>query len=165
MEARRVMHQPIADQVLVIGYGNSLRGDDGIGMHVADLLSRHGWANIHVISTAQLTPELAKEVALARGVIFVDACRATEGSAVRVQEIAPVQGSCSESHLLSPKGLLQLASKCFGHAPRAWLVIVDGYHFRLSNTISAAAETNARAAGRVVIELAQQILASETQHA
>ena len=159
------MHQPVADQVLVVGYGNSLRGDDGAGMYVADLLLRHGWSNIHIISTTQLTPELAEDIALARGVIFVDACKATEGPAVRVQELVAEDSSQNDSHGINPKGLLQLARKCFGHTPRAWLVMVDGYHFNLSNTLSAATEENARVAGRVVIELAQQILASELQHA
>jgi len=159
------MHQPIADQVLVVGYGNSLRGDDGAGVFVADLLLRHGWPNIHIVSTTQLTPELAEEIALARGVIFVDACKATEGSTIRVQELTLEPYSQSDSHVVSPKALLQMARDCFGHTPRAWLVMVDGYHFKLSDTLSAAAEANARAACRVVVELAQQILLNEVQHA
>ena len=159
------MHQPVADQVLVVGYGNSLRGDDGAGTYVANLLLRHGWPNIHVLSTTQLTPELAEDIALARGVIFVDAFKATEGSAVRIQEITPEQSSQCDSHMVSPKGLLQLARDYFGNVPRAWLVMVGGYHFHLSDTLSAAAEENARASARVVIELAQQILSNEVQHA
>ena len=46
---------------LVIGYGNTLRGDDGVGVLVADALE--GWNQaVRTLSVQQLTPELAADI-------------------------------------------------------------------------------------------------------
>lgn len=59
---------------LIIGYGNPLRGDDGLGWHVAQrlaaVLPQHR-ARIEVCH--QLTPELAEPISRADLVIFIDA--------------------------------------------------------------------------------------------
>jgi hydrogenase maturation protease len=44
---------------LLIGYGNPLRGDDGLGWQVADQVARDADKSIKVVATHQLTPELA----------------------------------------------------------------------------------------------------------
>ena len=56
--------------ILVIGYGNELRRDDGLGPRVAASLAGPG---VRALAVRQLTPELAEEVATARLVVFVDA--------------------------------------------------------------------------------------------
>ena len=62
------------DRTLIIGYGNPLRGDDGVGWEVASRLA----ATIpeeaaHIMTVHQLTPELAESVSEAELVIFIDA--------------------------------------------------------------------------------------------
>ncbi len=60
--------------VLVIGYGNTLRGDDGAGCYVAErLCALNHEPGLKVLSLHQLTPELAQPVAEAGLVIFIDA--------------------------------------------------------------------------------------------
>jgi Ni,Fe-hydrogenase maturation factor len=56
--------------ILVIGYGNELRGDDAIGQWVARAVAAH-----------QLTPELAEDLAHTDYAVFVDAYRAEAGVA------------------------------------------------------------------------------------
>ena len=58
---------------LVIGYGNTLRGDDGIGPAVAEAVAALGLPGVRVIVAHQLTPELAADLADAQLVVFVDA--------------------------------------------------------------------------------------------
>ena len=60
--------------VLVIGVGNPLRGDDGLGWHAAEHL-RERLVELHatVTSCHQLIPELAEPVSRAERVIFIDA--------------------------------------------------------------------------------------------
>jgi len=58
---------------LIIGYGNTLRGDDGAGPRVAEVVAGWSLPNVRAISAAQLTPELAEALAGAEVVIFVDA--------------------------------------------------------------------------------------------
>jgi Ni,Fe-hydrogenase maturation factor len=73
---------------LVIGYGNDLRGDDGAGPRVAELV--RGWRlpGLTAIAVRQLTPELAEPLASAEFALFVDA-RPPDGTEdVRVEPLA-----------------------------------------------------------------------------
>ncbi len=63
-----------AGGVLVIGYGNALRSDDGVGWHAAALLADDPrLAGIDVLALHQLSPELALDMSRASLVILVDA--------------------------------------------------------------------------------------------
>ena len=60
--------------VLVLGYGNILRTDDGIGWRVAECLADDPrLAGVSVIGCHQLTPELALDLSQASLAILVDA--------------------------------------------------------------------------------------------
>src|SRR5262245_29107852 len=61
-------------RVLIIGYGNPLRADDGVGWqaarHLAELLRDEP---IEILALHQLTPELAEPISRADLIIFIDA--------------------------------------------------------------------------------------------
>src|ERR1035441_10847597 len=59
--------------LLVIGYGNTLRRDDGVGPRVADAVAALALPGVHALACPLLTPELADPVSRARVAIFVDA--------------------------------------------------------------------------------------------
>ena len=59
--------------LLVIGYGNTLRRDDGVGPGVAEAVAALGLPGVQTLACALLTPELAEPVARAGMVVFVDA--------------------------------------------------------------------------------------------
>ncbi|HEY9173382.1 MAG TPA: hydrogenase maturation protease, partial [Verrucomicrobiae bacterium] len=59
--------QPIAD-LLVIGYGNTLRRDDGIGPKVAEAVAELNLPGVRSLACPQLTPELAEPIAHAKRV-------------------------------------------------------------------------------------------------
>ncbi len=64
---------------LVVGYGNTLRGEDGFGIEVANLLQHKAPEVVEVATLHQLIPELALRISEAGRVIFVDAaCGAPE---------------------------------------------------------------------------------------
>jgi len=65
---------------LVIGIGNPLRGDDGIGWRLAALLPAR--AGLAVRCSQQLTPELAEELAAVERVLFLDAWLGSDGPGV-----------------------------------------------------------------------------------
>jgi hydrogenase maturation protease len=64
---------------LVIGIGNSLRSDDGVGWRLARR-AEHWRPEAQVRSVQQLTPELAVELAAASRVLFIDAWLRPEAS-------------------------------------------------------------------------------------
>jgi hydrogenase maturation protease len=112
----------VAQDVLVIGYGNPLRGDDGAGWHAAELLAEDDRAaGARVLALHQLTPELAEDVSQARLLVLVDASeKPGVAGAVSSHELLrePVSGSVF-SHHVDPARLLQLANTLFGQAPPA----------------------------------------------
>ena len=59
--------------LLVIGYGNDLRSDDGAGRAVAEMVSDLDLPGVEVRTMSQLTPELSLAITGRAKVVFVDA--------------------------------------------------------------------------------------------
>lgn len=123
---------------LVIGYGNPLRQDDGLGWEVARQVDQlFAPARIEALTCHQLTPELAELVSRADLVIFIDA---RDGDGPGRVECHPViarpDGDSTFSHHLSPSTLLGLARSLYGGLPPAWLVSVDGASFGYGSELS-----------------------------
>lgn len=143
---------------LIIGYGNTLRGDDGVGPVVAEWVGRIVDAGrTRVLVRHQLTPELAEDVAAADRVIFVDAAADEPAGAVRVVELLDAAAGLGEnSHAVNPAWLLRTARELYGRSPRAWAVIVGGADFSLAEALSPAARRGARQAVGRVLELLEE---------
>lgn len=123
--------------VLVIGYGNTLRGDDALGWHVADRLRKSPPPDTEVIASHQLTPEMAEAISEAGRVVFIDAREDTAPGQIQVERLDPAQsGQAAFSHQCNPWGLLQSARVLYGSAPIALLVGVGGGNFDLGDQMS-----------------------------
>jgi hydrogenase maturation protease len=136
--------------VLVIGYGNELRGDDGIGPHVARAVAALGQPGVRTVAVHQLTPELAEDVARAGLVIFVDARTGGEGEgegeAVRVRPIEAGGQVSALGHNAAPRWLLALARDLYDRMPPAWWVTIAGQQFAPGDDLSPAALVHCREA-------------------
>ena len=121
--------------MLIIGYGNPLRGDDAMGLVAAERL---GGLAVH-----QLTPELAEQIAQADTVIFLDADATLPAGEISVKAIEPADATLD--HHATPAGLLRLAQTVYGALPKAWLIGMGGESFELKEGLSEAA---AHAVGR-----------------
>jgi len=126
-------------RILIIGIGNNLRSDDGVGWHVAQELSGQlSASDVNVIATQQLMPEIAETISRAEVVLFVDATHAGEPGGVRGQRVAPANGSRRDSHHLSPSGVLRLAEEIYQRYPQAFLLTVTGESFAMGERLSQA---------------------------
>ena len=127
--------------VLVVGYGNSLRGDDGIGWHAAGLLATDPrLAGVRVMAQHQLVPELAEDVSRASLVVLVDAAADGDPGSISVRRIgSPPPTLITWSHHLTPETLAGLADALYGAVPPIVLVSVAAESFAegdgLSNTL------------------------------
>ena len=113
--------------VLVIGYGNPLRGDDGAGRALAERLSGQACDGVRVVACHQLAPELAVDIGTAERVVLVDASTALAPGEVSESRLDPLaQGSPagSSSHHLTPAALLGLSRELYGGSGEAWLVSI-----------------------------------------
>jgi hydrogenase maturation protease len=110
---------------LVIGYGNELRADDGVGRAVAERVAADPRARaVRVMSVRQLTPELALDVAAASLVVLVDAAVDLAPGEVAVRPVADDPASGAFSHHVSAGGLPSLARALYGRTPRVVSVSV-----------------------------------------
>jgi hydrogenase maturation protease len=123
----------------VIGYGNDLRGDDGVGRRVADEVASWSRACTRVVSVVQLTPDLAADMAEVERVVFVDACEGLEQ--LRIETIEPDDSSeLSSSHHTSPSYLLYLAKQLYNHVPVATWLMLPARDFGLGESLSQQAQ-------------------------
>jgi hydrogenase maturation protease len=124
---------------LYIGYGNSLRGDDGVGLYVAQRLQG--------LAVHQLTPELAEPISQASNVVFIDADITLAPGEVRRAPVVEAQSSLG--HHCTPGELLVIARVLYGHAPPAELISIGIESTELAEALSprvqAAAEATLRA--------------------
>ena len=116
------MSEP-ALRILVIGYGNPGRRDDGLGPALAARLEALALPGVTVESDFQLAIEHAQLAAQHEVVVFADAAADLDGDApfyLRPVQPAP-DGPCF-SHSISPPAVLHLAAQCFGARPHGWLL-------------------------------------------
>lgn len=121
--------------LLVIGYGNELRCDDGVGPKVAAALDELNLPGVHALVCHQLTPELAEPISAARAVVFVDAA-VDDSTEVQLRKLEPVEGAPLTAHASDPRSLLALGRQLFGRCPLAWWLTIPvedlGFGERLS---------------------------------
>ncbi|HLP26357.1 MAG TPA: hydrogenase maturation protease [Acidobacteriota bacterium] len=130
---------PVRARLLVLGYGNTLFGDDGLGQLIAQHVADWAVPGVLALARHELTPELAADVAMADEVIFVDAALHTDGVVfVPVNAASPDRAGLN--HALTPTALLALARAAFGRSPeRAWQLLVPARDFTLGNALSDVA--------------------------
>lgn len=113
--------------VLVVGYGNALRSDDGLGWHVAERLADDPrLAGATVLRRHQLTPELALDISEATLLVLVDASHEPAAGAITVERLEPAidtgTSGTTWSHHLTPTTLVELARELYGRAPDVFVV-------------------------------------------
>ena len=129
-------------RALVIGYGNPLRQDDGVGWHVAARLRRSSTSEPGRSSRChQLTPELAEPISRAERVVFVDAREGGRPGRVAFEPVdrTPSSAPRAFSHHVSPTLLLALAAELYGARPDAWTVAIGGAAFGYGTELSKPA--------------------------
>ncbi|HEU4678937.1 MAG TPA: hydrogenase maturation protease [Terrimicrobiaceae bacterium] len=146
---------------LVIGYGNPLRGDDGVGWRVAHLLAGalpSGAARI--LTVHQLTPELAEAVAGAKLLVLVDASALGKPGTWRCREITPhAARRIGPGHSFDARALLACARAIYHATPRTLLVSIAGESFTFQESLTPTVEMTLI---DVVNRIRGELLAPET---
>jgi len=167
-------------EVLVIGLGNDLRGDDGAGRAVVEELTRAAAPGVRAIWSHQLVPELVEQLAVARLVVFVDADPGARAAAdvdadpgaapvatddaagaslvgapagAVVRRISPGPPAAAGHHA-DPAALLGLAALAGYPVPQAYLVGVPAHELGLGTTLTPTARAGVDAAVRTILALA-----------
>lgn len=116
------------NRVLVIGYGNPGRLDDGLGPALAEALQGLNLPGVTTDADYQLTVEDAEPVARHAFVIFADAAvRGPEPFALR--RVQPAAESSFSTHSVEPGAVLTLARQLFNGNPETYSLAIRGYSF------------------------------------
>jgi hydrogenase maturation protease len=127
---------------LIIGYGNPLRGDDGVGWKAASTLAATIPSEAaRILTVHQLTPELAEPVSQAELVIFIDASALGRPGTWKCEEVKS-QSSCANSlaHSFDASALLAYSRAIFNATPRALLISVVGESFAIQDYLTQTVE-------------------------
>jgi hydrogenase maturation protease len=137
---------PTPTRCLILACGNTLRGDDGVGLWLAQWAAERFRAQpwIRVIARPQWMPEMAEDIARAERVIFVDCSLASAPGSVSVSRVQPAApDAVIASHQLGAPELLVLARELYGLCPKdAVLLVIGAAEVELGESLSAAVKAS-----------------------
>ncbi len=111
--------------VVIVGYGNPLRGDDAVGWRVAETIATDPrLAGAHVVTAHQLLPEHAVELGEAGLAVLVDARVGELPGSISVTHVAPCAERSTFAHHLTPAALAALAMAVTGRSADVVVVSV-----------------------------------------
>ncbi len=124
--------------VLVVGYGNPLRSDDGLGWHAAAVLADDPrLSGAQVLWRHQLTPDLAADFSDASLVVLIDVNVTAEPGDVSVARLDPTAATASaSSHHADPTELVALAQELWGASPEVFIVSAGAATLDVGETLS-----------------------------
>jgi hydrogenase maturation protease len=131
-------------KTLIIGLGNTLHGDDGIGVLAVEYLETLGFPpEIEMLTCQELTPDMAEELAFCARVAFITSispgCKAS--GSIAMVEIQP-----SQVDPLAPilkfdiDDLLAIAQMLYGHHPFTVKFSVSAEQFDRPGSLSGPVE-------------------------
>ncbi|HON77986.1 MAG TPA: hydrogenase maturation protease [Spirochaetota bacterium] len=140
------------NQVLIYGFGNPGRQDDGLGPEVVRRLESEHLPGVITDSNYQLNIEDAVAVAESDAVIFVDA-------ALHVDEpfafcrLTPASEITFTTHAMSPESVLALCEDIYGKIPPAYILAIKGYEWEMATPMTEQAKGNLEQAYSFIREL------------
>lgn len=128
--------------MLLIGYGNAGRGDDGLGPALAERIAGAGPDGLAVEIDYQLCVDHAAMVSRTPLVVFADA-QMPGPDPFRFAEVSASSDANLSSHSLTPGAVLALARTLYGATPRAFVLGITGSEFgEVHEGLSAQAQAN-----------------------
>jgi hydrogenase maturation protease len=115
-------------RILLIGYGNPGRCDDGLGPAVAEAIASMAIPGVTVDAGYQLQVEDAALVAEHDVVIFADAS-VSASEPFEFHRLAPSDEVSFTSHSISPEALLSMAEEYFDASTHGYALAVRGHDF------------------------------------
>ncbi len=128
--------------VLVIGYGNSLCSDDGVGWAVARrLVEDPRFAGIDVRAEHQLAPELAIDASRVSLMVLIDAAADVAPGTVRVRALdSDLRSASAWTHHLEPEDLIVLTRELWGRAPAVVVVSIGAELLDVGEVLTTTVE-------------------------
>jgi hydrogenase maturation protease len=133
-------------RVLIIGIGNSGRGDDGLGWKFVEKLQCSGFEFLDFEYRYQLQIEDATLIGSYDFVIFVDASHVKLSNGFEIKTCIGANHYFFSSHMQSPEVILYLANILYYRSPKAYTLAISGRDWELKTSLSEEAEKNLESA-------------------
>ena len=141
--------------LLVIGYGNTLRSDDGVGPRLVEAVGSLRLPHVRTLICQQLSPEHSGLVSQAHTVVFVDAA-VDAPHEVQLRKLQPGGSVQLMAHAADPRTILAFAREVFGHAPAAWWLAIPAFNLSFGEELSPETEAGYQEAFQRIQHLAEQ---------
>ena len=152
---------------LILACGNTLRGDDGVGLWLAEWAEQRFSAQpgVRVIADHQWTPELAEDVARAHFVLFIDCSLDSKAGSLHLMPVVPApDGPEHNTHHLGASELLALGHELYNSLPREALQLTIGAgSTELGDKFSPAVSAALPAACHLIEETLLRLLSDSEQ--
>lgn len=142
-------------EILVYGYGNPGRQDDGLGIFLSERID--SWIkgeniqSVKVDYNYQLNIEDAMEIAGKDMVIFIDASK-EEISDYCLTKVKPSDRLEFTTHTVSPSYLLNLCEVFYNKSPDVYLLHIKGYKWGFMEDMTEQAKRNLNKAYDFLVE-------------
>lgn len=161
----------MAIRILILGYGNPDREDDGVAWHIlarlADLLGQPVPTEpeepfdedqpITLSFSLQLTPDMAETISAYDYVWFVDAHTGRVPDEISVEAVQPYFQNSPFTHHFTPQSCLSMTEALYHRSPVCELVSVRGYSFGFHRQLSAHTQTLAEQAAQAIFHQITEI--------
>ncbi len=132
-------------KILIYGYGNPGRQDDGLGVLLTDMVeewkTQNGFETIETDSNYQLNIEDAANIAEKDIVIFADASQENIDS-IDFTIVEPSAEVNFTMHTCSPSFVLHLCKDIYDKIPQTFLLHIKGYEWELKEELTEKAREN-----------------------
>jgi hydrogenase maturation protease len=135
--------------ILIVGIGNTIRGDDGIGAYIAAGIEQLHLEGVHTLVTQQLHTALLDEFLPFDSIVLVDAAIAGEPvSFFRFNTTHSVPAS--SSHHVNASLLVALAQQLYQKELVIMICAVKATHFDMGESLSVGAKQYAELAIKTI---------------
>lgn len=131
-------------KIVIVGIGNTLRSDDGVGAYVCDKMEKLNLPGITTIIVQQLQVEMIEEMTHYDHVILVDATTSDKLQFELLQE--NLQQTVSSSHHINASLVQTLSQKLYNKTISLYLCSIPASNFDTGDTLSIQTEKIAKEA-------------------
>lgn len=155
-------------KLLLYGYGNPGRQDDGLGIALAEEID--AWAKDHfpgkvdVDTNYQLNIEDAEKISHYQKVIFADASQESIESFTFTPVVPSKETIEFTMHAMSPSYIVHLCRDLFQKQPDCFLLHIKGYEWEMKEGLSENANINLQSSLQVLKEKIETILIHTQNH-
>jgi hydrogenase maturation protease len=132
--------------ILLYGYGNPGRQDDGLGIWFIEGMEHWVKENeldfIKTDSNYQLNIEDSINICSCDTVFFIDATKEKDIEDYAVTEVVPSEEASFSTHSVSPEFLSGICLRLFKKTPKVYLIHIKGYEWEFKEGITEKANHN-----------------------